>query len=166
MTITPLRIIINTIKTRRTQIGFDDTGTELATSVKKMAYARSIVIPNDTLSPDSIGSMNAMGFIRVNNIVGKITITMLYNGRRLIESSRTNVRDISISRIYCLYEISSQSEVGMKYVNSDLSETRVVFTSIFDTPHIPNRNSHVWTSNGNFEISVRHLAFITPPGFQ
>jgi hypothetical protein len=38
-----------------------------------MAYARSIVIPNDTLSPDSIGSMNAMGFIRVNNIVGKIT---------------------------------------------------------------------------------------------
>jgi hypothetical protein len=77
MTITPLRIIINTIKTRRTQIGFDDTGTELTTSVKKMAYARSIVIPNDTLSPDSTGSINTMGFIKANNIVGIITVTML-----------------------------------------------------------------------------------------
>jgi hypothetical protein len=31
-----------------------------------------------------------------------------------------------------------QSEVGIKYVNSDLFETRVVFTSTFDTPHIPS----------------------------
>jgi hypothetical protein len=71
------------------------------------------------------GSINTMGFIKANNIVGIITVTMLYNGRRLIESSRTNVRDISTSRIYCLYEISSQSEVGIKYVNSDLFETRI-----------------------------------------
>jgi hypothetical protein len=65
-----------------------------------MAYARSIVIPNDTLSPDSTGSINTMGFIKANNIVGKITVTMLYNGRRLIESSRTNVRDISTNYYY------------------------------------------------------------------
>jgi hypothetical protein len=41
--------IISTITTRRTHIGFDDTGTELATSVRKMAYESNKVIPKETL---------------------------------------------------------------------------------------------------------------------
>jgi hypothetical protein len=67
----PLNTIISTITTRRTHIGFDDTGTELATSVRKMAYESNKVIPKETLSPESTGRRNTNGFIKENNSVGK-----------------------------------------------------------------------------------------------
>ena len=79
-----------------------------------MAYESNKVIPKETLSPESTGRRNTNGFIKENNSVGNIITTMLYRGCRLTDSSRTKPFPSTISLRYYLYDVTSQSDVGIK----------------------------------------------------
>lgn len=135
-------------------------GSESPISCWNNTNARRLVIPRDTFSPDSVGNIKTIKFIKDKSTLGNITLRTWNIGRRFkrtrISISEKGSTQHSRSSLCSRSSCSSQTPFSTNSTRS--FSVWYIWRSNLLTSYDqePNRSSQCWVSKGKNRASMRH----------